>query len=112
MTAYPPLSTLPIHIPRGCVVATVHCVGVVQCAVWCGENANVSPSCDPVTDPITRPNGYGNIMGENLMACTHTCDTHTCEPAWVSIPMSITKSGCMRLARPTDKWELSTGVAR
>jgi len=42
--------------------------------------------------PITHPNGYGIITGENFVTRPHPRDPRTRVPARVSIPVSITKS--------------------
>jgi len=54
------------------------------------ELAGVDNNSSRCHRPVTRPNGYGKVTGENFVTRPRPRDPRTREPARVSIPVSIT----------------------
>ena len=56
----------------------------------CDELAGVNNDSSRCHRPVTRPNGYGRVTGENFVTRTRLRDPRTREPARVLIPVIIT----------------------
>jgi len=83
----PPCTSWSLFSSKSAVCAT-------STAAWVAMLVVTHQAVSACHRPVTRPNGYGIITGENFVTRPRPRDPRTCEPARVSIPMSITRYPC------------------
>jgi len=79
----PPCTPWSLFSSKSAVCAT-------STAAWVAMLVVTHQAVSACHRPVTRPNGYRIITGENFVTRPCPRDPRTCEPARVSIPMSIT----------------------